>query len=70
MPGIKTRIDPTLEQQLFGALVLASDHLDYTGYGDTWEREGAEAQKLPEIIAAAIKRGQEAGLGGHKKNVK
>lgn len=37
------------------ALEAAEGHLDYTGYGDSWERECADAQGLPEKIAAALK---------------
>lgn len=43
-----------LEKQLLKALKLASEHLDYCGYGDRWERECAQAAKLEEKIAAAI----------------
>ena len=43
-----------LEQKLLKALIAARDHLDYCGYGDAWEREGAKAQKLPEQIEGAI----------------
>jgi hypothetical protein len=39
------------------ALLLkeAADHLDYTGYGDKWEREYAQATKLDERITAMLK---------------
>ena len=37
------------------ALEAAVSHLEYCGYGDSWEREGAEAQKLPERLEKAIK---------------
>lgn len=36
------------------ALQEASDHLDYCGYGDSYEREGARGSKLPETIAKAL----------------
>ena len=49
-----------LEKQLLEALCAASEHLDYCGYGDTWERECADQDKLSEKIAAAIKAGEEA----------
>ncbi len=36
------------------ALQAASDHLDYCGYGDKWERECAQESKLPENIARVL----------------
>lgn len=42
-----------LEKQLFDALTAASEHLDYSNYGDKWERECAREQKLPEQISNA-----------------
>jgi len=36
------------------ALEAAKDHLDFCGYGDSYERECAFADKLPEKIEAAI----------------
>lgn len=41
---------------LRAALQAASDHLDYTGYGDSWERECARGQKLPEQIEQALEK--------------
>lgn len=32
---------PKLAKQLFEALLAASEHLDYCGYGDAWESECA-----------------------------
>jgi hypothetical protein len=40
--------------ELLEALEAASEHLDYVGYGDSWERECAHHARLPERIAAAI----------------
>lgn len=51
-----------LTQQLYEALVEAEGHLDYTGYGDSWERECADIQKLPEKIEQALKAAREAGI--------
>jgi hypothetical protein len=51
-----------LEKQLFEALVLAQSHLDYCGYGDSWERECAQASGIEKKIDAAIKAGEDAGL--------
>jgi len=45
---------------LANALEEARDHLEYTGYGDAWEREAAEG--LPETIdAALLAAGRRAG---------
>ena len=41
---------------LLEALKAASEHLDYCGYGDSWERECAVEAGLEKQIAAAIKR--------------
>lgn len=41
---------------LLAALKAASEHLDYTGYGDSWERECAREEKLEERINAAISK--------------
>lgn len=39
---------------LLDALQAASDHLDYVGYGDSWERECAQANGLMEKIETAL----------------
>jgi len=39
---------------LWTALMQARDHLEYCGYGDDYEREGACQVKLPETIDEAI----------------
>jgi hypothetical protein len=36
------------------ALEAAYQHLEYCGYGDSWERECATAAKLPEQIEDAL----------------
>lgn len=41
-------------KRLHDALQHASDHLEYCGYGDNWERECAMDSKLPEEIRAAL----------------
>lgn len=51
-----------LAETLQDALQKASEHLDYCGYGDSWERECAEAQKLEDQITAALTEA-EAVLG-------
>jgi hypothetical protein len=38
------------------ALVAAEEHLSYCGYGDSWERECAYEQKLPQQIEEALKK--------------
>ena len=43
-----------LERLLYDALEAASNHLDYCGYGDNWERECAYAQELPKKISDAL----------------
>lgn len=40
--------------KLYEALYDASEHLDYCGYGDSYERSGAFESKLPEKIDDAI----------------
>ena len=46
-------------KELFDALKQAQEHLDYCGYGDRWERECADAAKLPNVIQSAIQSWQE-----------
>jgi hypothetical protein len=38
------------------ALQEASDHLDYCGYGDKWERECADASKIEEHVSFALEQ--------------
>ena len=45
-------------QELVDALEEAKEHLDYCGYGDSWERECAEASKLEETIDSALNNGR------------
>jgi len=45
--------------KLMEALQAASDHLDYCGYGDSWERECAQSQGLKAKISAALAAGKE-----------
>lgn len=59
-----TTIDlkPTAEEliKLLGkALKLANEHLDYCGYGDSWERECAVDEGLPEKIEKAVNQYEE-----------
>ena len=44
---------------LFNALVKARNHLEYCGYGDSWEREIAKEQGLSDEIEEAIKQYKE-----------
>jgi hypothetical protein len=39
---------------LLEVLKLAEQHLEYCGYGDSYERECARDEKLPQKIATAI----------------
>ena len=41
-------------KKLVEALDAAETHLDYCGYGDSWERDVAAIQKLPDQIAEAL----------------
>lgn len=43
-------------ESLLAALEDAVSHLEYCGYGDSWERECADDQKLPEKLDNAIER--------------
>lgn len=49
-----------LEKNLFKALQLAVEHLEWTGYGDSWERECATFSKLPERLNTALQEAEEA----------
>lgn len=40
--------------ELLEVLEAAKEHLDYVGYGDSWERECAHDARLPERIESAI----------------
>lgn len=44
-----------INEELLEALIAAEEHLSYCGYGDSWERECAEASNLPTKIGTAIK---------------
>ena len=48
-----------MNQELLEALQQAEDHLEYTGWGDSWERECAREAKLPELISAAIAKAKD-----------
>lgn len=50
-----------LELKLAEALDAAISHLDYCGYGDSWERDCAKQSKLSEKLEAAMKEAEEAG---------
>ena len=43
-----------INTSLLEALKAASEHLDYCGYGDKWERECADSQGLPKKIEKAL----------------
>jgi hypothetical protein len=67
MPQSKSEIDnQSLSLIFLHALRAASDHLDYCGYGDSWERECAmnrtNGPNLPEVIIAALEAAEKAGL--------
>jgi hypothetical protein len=48
-----------LVSEMFDALEAASEHLDYTGYGDAWEHECAMSSKLPIKIASALDKAED-----------
>lgn len=48
----------TLAEELRDALSAAQAHLDYIGYGDAYEREGARDAKLEETINNALQRAE------------
>lgn len=50
-----------LIKTLVAALQAASDHLDYCGYGDKYERECARDAHLPEQIEQALAKASNAG---------
>lgn len=47
-----------LAKQLLKMLIEASEHLDYVGYGDSWERSIAQTTKLRERIEETIEDGK------------
>ena len=47
--------DKEIIESLGKALQAASDHLEYCGYGDAWERECSISQDLPDKIENALK---------------
>ena len=53
-------------QHILHTMKEVNDHLDYCGWGDSWERECATAQKLPEKWEKALIKMQEL-VDGVKK---
>lgn len=51
----------TLET-VVAALRAAQEHLEYCGWGDTWEREAARAAGLPRQIEDALKLAEDPPL--------
>jgi len=43
-------------EELIDVLEEAEAHLDYCGYGDSWERECAVSSKLPEKITSTLSK--------------
>jgi hypothetical protein len=43
-------------KNLTEALTAAEAHLEYCGYGDSWERECAKSEKLSEQITKALEQ--------------
>ncbi len=51
-------LDKLGQPKMYEALQAAQDHLEYCGYGDEWEREGADASGLPHKIQEALSQGK------------
>lgn len=43
-----------LDAEIYQIIEEISDHLDYCGYGDKWEREVAKEHKLPEKMSKLV----------------
>jgi len=54
----KVKVNKEAALDLLLALKAAKDHLEYCGYGDSWEKECAREQKLEEKIDAAISKAE------------
>jgi hypothetical protein len=52
----------SLEQELAEVLQAAREHLEWTGYGDAWERSCARFHKLEQRIEDALSRAAAARL--------
>jgi len=48
----------TINEELLRVLKLARDHLEYCGYGDSYERDCARDEGLPRLIEQTIKRAE------------
>ena len=46
-------------KELYEMLLEAQQHLEFCGYGDTYERECARDDKLPERISKALQEAEE-----------
>jgi uncharacterized protein (DUF1684 family) len=55
-------MEKELIQILLDALKSARDHLEYCGYGDSWERECAQASGLGNQIKKAVEAGEKFSL--------
>lgn len=51
-----------LEKELLAVLKEAQEHLDYCNYGDSWERECAMSDKLPQKMEEVIRKAENARL--------
>jgi len=59
LPDDKDKHLMELIDVLGSALTEASEHLDYCGYGDAWERECADSESLPGKIETAVEKYEE-----------
>ena len=46
-----------------------AQHLDYCGYGDSWERECADERKLPERVDKMLEKIEKLEQGSTKRRV-
>jgi len=57
-----------LFEQVYTALKEAQTHLEYCGYGDSWERELAKEEHLAEHIETALTVYEKFMAGAYEKN--
>jgi hypothetical protein len=57
-----------LFEQVYTALKEAQAHLNYCGYGDSWERECAKEEHLEEHIETALTSYERFMVEAYEKN--
>lgn len=53
-----TPVEFELLQEVTSALADAVSHLEYCGYGDSWERECARDDGLPDRLASILEKSE------------